>query len=923
MSAQKQGSAKNVKGLTINTDEGAAVVEAPKEGVKDQSSMGEGIESKEKVNDDGGELQGATRTAGNASASDLPESEFKTPKKKPMGDSRRPESTQTGSTRPVGTENATATRSIPSAKLNKATISNLNKSLKAKQRIINARSPQPKSPIIITEMLNTSPQAATFANGYSASAEHEADNTNSAAAPAARKNSSSNTLPTVPNPSSEGPPKQAAIPTKRISKQNSTRTDFFAAKLASAVDDVDSSDSDETFVYENNFGEEGAKATQKPANPISAPIDNASVSGSASVTPAGVPSQSPRIPNEESHEAGTTRGNEPGRLLPPRQSTPGQGHNTGTSEEANKAVEPSETSSTHASLNMDNMGPARQRPPYNRNGSVYSVAHSSHQPEFNKPLPFNEPTASSKASNTSNFQSPRQQSPREFNHNNGAGDIRPFNSTQSNRGTSINEGSTFAEEQLSYDDVASDVLDNASINTETYSVHKGSGGSTHNYQNNYGNISLNNDLRNFSVPLNTSSKSQNVSAASNPSKNYKSSTSSSKLRSTTSKLFDKKGSQPRRYSIIPDDIDIEDFDDELIYYDNSVRFPYNDGNITNYNETSPLLGQHPRIPHHRSLNLNMQGNKKNLNLKNKRYLSTGQAFLDNGNENKLMPNNKYHNPDIFPFPYSDPQQNYYYDVDELEDSISFDDGNRKDAKFYSPRSGQFSNQYFNPHLQQNKNRFVLSNVTRSNVGGKRMNCIKSFLCTLISVLSILLIGFLMGFIFTTTKNLTNVSIQSIESATVSQDELLFNIVVEAFNPGWFTVAVSDVELDIFAKSGYLGDHDDDDDDDVPEIAVVETVLLGTVRQLESELLFDGGFFTRERDVQKAGVKLVSPGRNLTEVSVTKDKPDNSKKWEIISKHPFDLVVRGVMKYTLPFGRSTQSVSVNKVGYIDPTQDTLI
>lgn len=919
MSAQKQGSAKNVKGLTINTDKGTAVVEVPKEGVKDQCSVEEETETKETVKDETGDLQGSTGTIGKTSASDTPDSEFKTPKKKPISDSRRSESYQTGLARPVGVENTTATRSIPSAKLNKATISNLNKSLKAKQRIINAKLPQPKSPIIITEMLNTSPQAPTFANGYSANAEHEADNTNSAAATAARKNSSSNTLPTVPNPSSDGLPRQATIPTKRISKQNSTRTDFFAAKLASAVDDVDSSDSDETFVYENNFGEEGAKSTQMPANPMPAPIDNVSVSGSASVTPAGVPSQSPRAPNEESHEAGTTRGNEPGRLLPPRQPTPGQGHNTGTSEEAHKAVEASETSSTHASLNIDNMGHSRQRPPYNRNGSIYSVAHASHQPEFNKSLPFNESVASSKVSNTSNFQSPRQQSPREFNNHTIAGDVRPFNSTQSNRGTSINEGSTFADEQLSYDDVASDVLDNTSINTETYSVHKDSGGSTHNYQNNYGNFSLNNDLRNFSVPLNASLKSQNISAASNPSKNYKSSTSSSKLRSTTSKLYDKKGSQPRRYSIIPDDIDIEDFDDELIYYDNSVKFPYNDGNVTNYSETSPLLGQHPRIPHHRSLNLSMQGNKKNLNLKNKRYLSTGQAFLDNGNENKLVANSKYHNPDIFPFPYADPQQNYYYDVDELEDSISFDDGNRKDAKFYSPRSGQFSSQYFNPHFSQNKNRVVLSNITRSNVGVKRMNCIKSFFCTLISVLSILLVGFLMGFIFTTTKNLTNVNIQSIESATVSQDELLFNIVVEAFNPGWFTVAVSDVELDIFAKSGYLGDHDGNE----PGITVVETVLLGTVRQLESELLFNGGFFTREKDVQKTGVKLVSPGRNLTEVSVAKDEPDNAKKWEIISKHPFDLVVRGVMKYTLPFGRSTQSVSVNKVGYIDPTQDTLI
>ena len=63
----------------------------------------------------------------------------------------------------------------------------------------------------------------------------------------------------------------------------------------------------------------------------------------------------------------------------------------------------------------------------------------------------------------------------------------------------------------------------------------------------------------------------------------------------------------------------------------------------------------------------------------------------------------------------------------------------------------------------------------------------------------------MGFLLATTKELTNVSINSFENPIVSQDELLFNIIVEAFNPGWFTVSIDEVELDIFAKSGYLSE----------------------------------------------------------------------------------------------------------------------
>lgn len=119
-------------------------------------------------------------------------------------------------------------------------------------------------------------------------------------------------------------------------------------------------------------------------------------------------------------------------------------------------------------------------------------------------------------------------------------------------------------------------------------------------------------------PLNqiqaATSATPSVSTKNASKRNYKTSSTSSKLRSTTSKLFDKKGSQPRRYSTIPDDIDIEDFDDELIYYDNTARFPAN--------ESTSLLNQNQRIPHYRSLNLNFPQVKR----QSKRYLSTGQPW---------------------------------------------------------------------------------------------------------------------------------------------------------------------------------------------------------------------------------------------------------------------------------------------------------
>lgn len=171
----------------------------------------------------------------------------------------------------------------------------------------------------------------------------------------------------------------------------------------------------------------------------------------------------------------------------------------------------------------------------------------------------------------------------------------------------------------------------------------------------------------------------------------------------------------------------------------------------------------------------------------------------------------------------------------------------------------------------------------------------------------------------TTKDLTGVSINSIENPIVSKDELVFNVVVEAFNPGWFSVDINEVELDLFARSGYLPD---DDRVDMEESdAKVETVKLGTIRRLESTMNFRGGFFSRESTIQKAEIKLLNPGKDVTEQRVQSHNGtdlDNTEKWEIISENPFDLIISGVLKYDLPLVSSTKSVVVRKIGYIDPT-----
>lgn len=108
----------------------------------------------------------------------------------------------------------------------------------------------------------------------------------------------------------------------------------------------------------------------------------------------------------------------------------------------------------------------------------------------------------------------------------------------------------------------------------------------------------------------------------------------------------------------------------------------------------------------------------------------------------------------------------------------------------------------------------------------------------------------------------------------------------------------------------------------PHAALVETVLLGQVYKLEAPITFAGGFFNRHRDVQRGEIKLVTPGKNVTGALADElpEDPDNTDKWESIIKHPFDLILRGNLKYRLPMLLAVKLAKVDKVGYIDPNTD---
>ncbi|KAH3669417.1 hypothetical protein OGAPHI_001538 [Ogataea philodendri] len=195
----------------------------------------------------------------------------------------------------------------------------------------------------------------------------------------------------------------------------------------------------------------------------------------------------------------------------------------------------------------------------------------------------------------------------------------------------------------------------------------------------------------------------------------------------------------------------------------------------------------------------------------------------------------------------------------------------------------------------------------------RIRQIKSFCYTVGLIFVLLSVGFISGFILATTKELQHTT-YSISDLIISQEELVFNLGVESFNPGFLDIVVQDANIDVFARSEFvLGSEDVDKPKKKPPVA--STVLLGTVTGLDVPLRFQGGFFTRQKDVSVTEIKVLNPCSFEETDEMTILEP--SEKWLNISRNPFDLILRGVLSYQLPISTSNQTMSISKTMKVSP------
>jgi hypothetical protein len=228
-------------------------------------------------------------------------------------------------------------------------------------------------------------------------------------------------------------------------------------------------------------------------------------------------------------------------------------------------------------------------------------------------------------------------------------------------------------------------------------------------------------------------------------------------------------------------------------------------------------------------------------------------------------------------------------------------------------------------------------------------------CLLILVTVSVLIAGVICFLFALSKPLEFVSILDIKGVIASEQELMFDIVVEATNPNLVSITVSELDIYCFAQSKYSGSqkwwrdhgrepspndtstvnpsqlkrtkerllrrrpfntlskHDKDvviayppsgpdpTDPNDPNIGK-KPLLLGQILKFDNPLIFDGSFWNRMPAYASGSVRLSKPA-NHTEAGGT-------DRWERVLQHDFELQIRGVITYTIPLGGRTMNASIH-------------
>ena len=230
-------------------------------------------------------------------------------------------------------------------------------------------------------------------------------------------------------------------------------------------------------------------------------------------------------------------------------------------------------------------------------------------------------------------------------------------------------------------------------------------------------------------------------------------------------------------------------------------------------------------------------------------------------------------------------------------------------------------------------------------------CRRVTACVSLGSLLALLIAAVVVALILCSQPLLDVYVKDIQNVLASEQEIMLDLNVHAMNPNLVAVQVSALDINIFAKSKHVGTgqlwrdqhpqglrspqplpkpslhhphhrrpnnsdptyHTADDSPYDPPLPDPETdsqtMLLGRIFEFDSPLIFEPSPLRRHSISSTGEVRLAKPGNKTEE--------GGSERWEKVLLYEFELIVRGVMRYSSPLGTKTRSASIGGSVLVKP------
>ncbi|KAI1091880.1 hypothetical protein F5B19DRAFT_245776 [Rostrohypoxylon terebratum] len=214
-------------------------------------------------------------------------------------------------------------------------------------------------------------------------------------------------------------------------------------------------------------------------------------------------------------------------------------------------------------------------------------------------------------------------------------------------------------------------------------------------------------------------------------------------------------------------------------------------------------------------------------------------------------------------------------------------------------------------------------------------------CLVLTTMLLTVLTGAISFMFATSQPLTDIELVKIGNVLASEQELMMDITVKAHNPNVVVVMVDTADLEIFAKSPHAGtdsewwrhpsgdefgalgdpkndppviklpgdpDYNDKPAEDKPPEDSMPNMRLGNVVVFDSPLTYEGTFFQRGVSTSTGSLRLSRPG-NSTD--------SGTERWERIIADEFTLIVKGVLKYSLPLSQRIRNVAISGKTIVKP------